>query len=323
MLYPLKFTPLLKSIIWGGNKISKYKQIQPELAGIGESWEISGVPNNVSVVANGELKGKPLSELITSYKERLLGTKVYQQFGETFPLLIKFIDAEQDLSVQVHPNDEIAKKRHNSFGKTEMWYIVKAEENAYLYAGLSKEMLPQQFTQSVEDDSFINYLRKYSVQQGDTFFIPAGCVHAIGSGCFILEIQQTSDVTYRIYDYNRKDKDGNSRELHVEEAKDVIDYQSSSEAKVNYPKGKEIENLVKSDCFVTNLIEGKQGEVIHLTHDDVFVVYICVEGNVKLTDNKGNTVDIKQGETVLIPAENTHLITILPQEKSKLLETYL
>ncbi|GHT26566.1 hypothetical protein AGMMS4957_22030 [Bacteroidia bacterium] len=209
-MYPLKFEPILKSIIWGGEQIAAFKNLPPT-DGIGESWEISGVAGNVSAVSNGSLKGQLLTDLLATDGERLLGKAVYKRFGNTFPLLIKFIDARTPLSIQVHPDDELAKKRHNSFGKTEMWYVVKAAPGASLYSGFCKPMDANKYVQSLADDTFMDYLQKYEVAPDDVFFLPAGRVHAIGAGCFIAEIQQTSDITYRIYDYNRKDANGNPR----------------------------------------------------------------------------------------------------------------
>lgn len=322
-LYPLKFDPLLKTIIWGGEKISKYKKLNTSLEKIGESWEISDVPGNISIVSNGELKGKNLDEVISLYGERLVGKSIIERFGNTFPLLIKFIDAQQNLSIQVHPDDKLAQKRHHTPGKTEMWYVVEATDQAFLYSGFEKELPKEKYQSYVNDSKLLDYLKKHSVKAGDVFYLPAGRIHAIGAGCFIVEIQQTSDITYRLYDYDRKDKNGNPRELHTEMAMDAIDFNVYPEYKVDYKLGKKQQQLVNSPYFITNLIEGEKGEIIHSTHNDTFVVYICIEGKAQLTDNKGNSIDIEQGETVLIPAENAHLITILITEKSKMLETFL
>jgi mannose-6-phosphate isomerase len=323
MLYPFKFEPILKEIIWGGDEICRFKNIQPQRSGIGESWEISHVKDNVSVVANGSLKGKSLEELIETYGEKLLGRPVIDRFGTTFPLLIKFIDARDSLSIQVHPDDELAKKRHNSFGKTEMWYIIQASKDAFLYSGFAHAITPEQYVHSLEDDTFMNYLQKHEVQAGDVFFLPAGRVHAIGAGCFIAEIQQTSNITYRIYDYNRKDAQGNPRELHTELAKDAIDYKVYPDYKLQYPAGeRETEPLVACPYFTTELIDAKKGREIRRTHKDTFSIYICMKGKVNLTDKQGYSLTLKQGETVLVPAEN-ELTTLQFEEDSRLLETYL
>ncbi|MCL1933766.1 MAG: class I mannose-6-phosphate isomerase [Candidatus Azobacteroides sp.] len=323
MLYPLKFEPILKEIIWGGDEICHFKNLHPQRSGIGESWELSHVKNNVSIVANGELKGKSLEELIETYREKLSGKKAIERFGTTFPLLIKFIDAHDSLSVQVHPNDSLAKKRHNSFGKTEMWYVIRATPDAFLYSGFARSMTPEEYLQSIKDNTFTDYLQRHDVKPGDVFFLPAGRVHAIGAGCFIAEIQQTSDITYRIYDYNRKDANGNPRELHTELAKDAIDYTIYPDYKLNYTPGQQpIQALVSCPYFTTNLIEGKKDDMIQTTHPDSFSVYIGLEGTVQLIDNNDYSVEIRQGETVLVPAENR--LTILTfKEEGKLLETYI
>ena len=323
MLYPLKFEPILKEVIWGGDEICRFKNLHLQRTGIGESWELSHVKNNISIVANGELKGKSLEELIESYQEKLLGKKIIERFGTTFPLLIKFIDAHDALSVQVHPNDLLAKKRHNSFGKTEMWYVVNATPDAYLYSGFAQSITPEEYVRSLKDDTFINYLQRHEVKVGDVFFLPAGRVHAIGAGCFIAEIQQTSDITYRIYDYNRKDANGNPRELHTELAKDAIDYKVYPDYKLNYIPGQQpVQSLVSCPYFTTNLIEGKKGDTLQTSHPDSFSIYIALKGALQLTDNKCYSLAIRQGETVLIPAEN-RLTTLAFKEDGKLLETYI
>jgi len=323
MLYPLKFEPILKEIIWGGDEICRFKNLHPQRSGIGESWEVSHVKNNVSIVANGNLNGKSLEELIETYRERLLGEKVIEHFGTTFPLLIKFIDARDSLSVQVHPDDLLAKKRHNSFGKTEMWYVIQAMPDAFLYSGFSQPITPEEYVRSLEDDTFINYLQRHEVKPGDVFFLPAGRVHAIGAGCFIAEIQQTSDVTYRIYDYNRKDANGNPRELHTELAKDAIDYAIYPDYKLDYTPGQQpVQALISCPYFATNLIEGKKGDLVQTAHPDSFSIYIGLEGRLQVTDGNGCSVEIRQGETVLLPAEN-RLTSLNFTEKGKLLETYI
>jgi len=323
MLYPLKFKPILKEIIWGGDEICRFKNLYPLREGIGESWELSHVKNNVSVVANGELKGKSLEELIETYREDLSGKKVIERFGNVFPLLIKFIDARDSLSVQVHPDDRLAKKRHNSFGKTEMWYVVRAAQDAFLYSGFAQAITPDEYVRSLEDDTFVNYLQRHKVNPGDVFFLPAGRVHAIGAGCFIAEIQQTSDITYRIYDYNRKDANENPRELHTDLAKDAIDYSIVPDYKLNYTPGQQpVQTLVSCPYFTTNLIEGKKDDIIQAMHPDSFTIYIGLEGNIQLTDSNGYSVEIRQGETVLLPAEN-QITQLLFKEKGKLLETFI
>lgn len=322
-LYPFTFQPILKSIIWGGSDICPFKGITPVQEGIGESWELSAVEGNISFVANGALAGTSLDNLIKTYGASLLGKKVVEQFGDTFPLLIKFIDARDNLSIQVHPDDELAEKRHHSFGKTEMWYVIKAAEGAGLYSGFSEKIDAEEYVQRVENNTIMDVLKRYDVSAGDVFFLPAGRVHAIGSGCFIAEIQQTSNITYRIYDYNRKDANGKGRELHTELAKDAIDYTLLPDYRTHYKdeKNKAVE-LVSCKYFTTNLLDLDKEIERDFSSLDSFVVYICMEGTLKLEDNKGNILNMHQGQTVLIPADTTS-VRITPSEKTKLMETYI
>lgn len=322
-LYPLKFKTILKSIIWGGDEICKFKNITPLQKGIGESWEISSVKGNVSVVANGELENRSLDEIIAEYKEQLVGKKNFETFGTTFPLLIKFIDARENLSIQVHPDDELAKARHNSFGKTEMWYVINAAPGAFLYSGFEKQMTPESYVKSIEDNTFVESLSKHDIKKGDVFFLPAGRVHAIGAGTFIAEIQQTSDITYRIYDYNRKDAYGNGRELHTELAKDAIDYKLYDNYKSSYSR-KENQAVELESCryFTTNLLELTKDITRDYSENDSFIAYICMGGACNIRDNKGNDLSVKQGETILIPAD-TKSVSISPEGNVLLLETYV
>jgi mannose-6-phosphate isomerase len=322
-LYPLKFNPILKSIIWGGSEICTFKNIEPKQDSIGESWEISGVKGNVSVISNGEFAGKSLDEVLAENKEALVGKKVYEQFGNTFPLLIKFIDARDNLSIQVHPDDELAKIRHNSFGKTEMWYVVNAAPNAFLYSGFEKNITPDEYVKAVENNTFTDTLKKYDVKAGDVFFLPAKRVHAIGAGCFIAEIQQTSDITYRIYDYSRKDAQGNSRELHTELAKDSIDYNVYDSYKTGYtPQKNQPVELISCPYFTTNLLDIDAQMVRNYANLDSFVIYICLEGHCTIRDYRGNSVFLQQGESMLIPAD-TESTLIIPSAATKILETYI
>lgn len=322
-LYPLKFEPLLKSIIWGGDEICKFKHISPVQDGIGESWEISGVEGNVSVIANGELKGQKLDDIISRYKEELVGKHVFEKFGATFPLLIKFIDARDNLSIQVHPDDELGMKRHNSFGKTEMWYVINAAPGAFLYSGFARQLTPDSYVDSINDNTFIDYLQKHDVERGDVFFLPAGRVHAIGAGTFIAEIQQTSNITYRIYDYNRKDANGNARELHTDLAKDAIDFKIYDNYKNRYqPEKNEVVELETCQYFTTDLLELDKAISRDYTATDSFVIYICMGGACTITDNKGNKLDVRQGESILIPAD-TESVNIEPDGNVLLLETFV
>ena len=321
-LYPLKFKPILKSIIWGGSDITKFKNIEPIQDGIGESWEISGVEGDISIIENGHLAGTSLKTLLSESREQLVGAEVYHKFGNKFPLLIKFIDAQDDLSIQVHPDDKLAGERHNSFGKTEMWYVVKAAPGAFLYTGFEKEISPDEYEESIEDNSFTDSLKKYVVKEGDVFFLPAGRVHAIGAGCFIAEIQQTSDITYRIYDYYRKDAQGNSRELHTELAKEAIDFKLYNTYQTEYNKdlNKPVE-LVTCPYFTTNLLELNEFTKRDYSQKDSFVIYMCLEGSLNLVDNKGNSLLIERCESLLIPAE-TNYVEISPNNHCKLLEVF-
>jgi mannose-6-phosphate isomerase len=322
-MYPFIFKPILKEIIWGGTAIRPFKGLEPSDVKTGESWELSHVEGNYSVVANGALAGKTIDELIALYGACLTGEKVFQRFGATFPLLIKFIDAHENLSVQVHPNDELAQARHHSFGKTEMWYVVKAAPGAALYSGFSRQIDKEEYVRRIGDDSIMDVLQRYEVEEGDVFFLPAGRIHAIGAGCFIAEIQQTSDITYRIYDYNRKDATGNSRELHTELAKDAIDYTVYPDYRTAYtPLPNRVVPLVQCKYFTTNLLELDLPKERDCAAIDSFIVYICMEGKTILRDNRNNELTVHQGQTVLIPAETQH-ITITPEPQCKLLETYM
>lgn len=323
MLYPMTFKPILKKIIWGGADICPFKGITPVQDGIGESWELSHVEGNYSIVDNGELEGQTLDELIRRHGKDLLGEKVIEQFGSIFPLLIKFIDARDDLSIQVHPDDELAKERHNSFGKTEMWYVINAAQGAALYSGFSKQIDADEYVKRVQDNTIMDVLQRYEVAPGDVFFLPAGRVHAIGSGCFIAEIQQTSNITYRIYDYDRKDASGNGRELHTELAKDAIDYRMSPDYRTHY-KAHTNATVELADCnyFTTNLLDIDTIMVRDFSELDSFVVYICMEGKASIRDNKGNETYVHQGQTVLIPAD-TDVVTISPIPGAKFMETYI
>lgn len=323
MLYPLTFKPILKSVIWGGSQICPFKGITPTEEGVGESWELSHVDDNFSAVAEGELANKSLDELIKEYGKELVGGKVMERFGSRFPLLIKFIDARDNLSIQVHPDDELAKVRHNSFGKTEMWYVIKADKGASLYSGFSQQIDKEEYVKRVGNNTIMDVLKKYDVSEGDVFFLPAGRVHAIGAGCFIAEIQQTSNITYRIYDYNRKDKNGNTRELHTELAKDAIDYTLYPDYRTHY-KAHTNATVNLADCkyFTTNLIELDTVMVRDFEELDSFVVYICMEGSATLRDSNGYEIRIHQGQTALIPANNK-TVAIIPAPKAKFLEAYI
>lgn len=322
-MYPYLFQPILKEIIWGGTDIRPFKGMTPTQEKIGESWELSHVDGDFSVVTYGADKGKTIDELIREYGESLLGAGVMKRFGTRFPLLIKFIDAWDDLSIQVHPDDVLAEKRHHSFGKTEMWYVIKATPDAALYCGFSQPIDADEYVRRVEDNSIMEVLKRYDVTAGDVFFLPAGRVHAIGAGCFIAEIQQTSNITYRIYDYNRKGADGKGRELHTELAKDAIDYTFQSDYRTHYtPQPGAAVELVQCPYFTTRLLETETPMMRDYATLDSFVVYICMAGSVELRDDNGNELTVSQGQTVLFPA-TTQSVTLKPAPQAKLLETYI
>ncbi|MDD2286153.1 MAG: class I mannose-6-phosphate isomerase, partial [Paludibacter sp.] len=254
-LYPLKFTPILKDKIWGGSTLKKLFNKPSETDKLGESWELSGYNGDISVASNGFLAGKSLGELIENYKGDLVGSQVYDRFGRTFPLLFKLIDANDNLSIQVHPGDEVALERHNSFGKTEMWYVIDAEPEGELIIGFKKDCTKEAYLKALEDGNLGDLLQCVKVAKGDVLFIPAGLVHAIGKGVVLAEIQQTSDITYRIYDYNRLDENGKERDLHTEDVLDVIDFTASSDPKTPYTRSiNELATLVSCEYFTTNII---------------------------------------------------------------------
>ena len=322
-LYPLKFSPICLEKIWGGNRLKTLLNKKYDTKNCGESWEISGVEGNISVVANGFLKGNDLSELIEIYMGDLVGDKVYEKFGTEFPLLIKFIDAQDDLSIQVHPNDELSKERHNAFGKTEMWYVVDVTEGALINSGFNQPVNKEKYIEYLENGNLIDLLKYDEASVGDVYFIPAGRVHAIGKGSLVAEIQQTSDVTYRIFDYNRKDDKGNERELHTELALDAIDFSFLDDYKTKYSaETNKSTEIVSCKYFNTNILEFDKSIVKDYFSLDSFVIYITLEGNFEIETEAGNE-KVGKGETVVIPA-NIDLLKLIPaSEKVKLLEVYI
>ncbi|MFB6320480.1 type I phosphomannose isomerase catalytic subunit [Saccharicrinis sp. FJH54] len=322
LLYPLKFEPVLHEKIWGGSYLKdKLNKNAGEKARVGESLEISSVEGSVSVVANGFLAGNPLDELIEVYMGDLVGDVVFDKFGTVIPLLIKFIDANADLSIQVHPDDEYAAERHGKLGKNEMWYIVDAQPGAYIIPGFSKDVTREEVQNCIDEGNFEDILTKFPVKRGDVFMIPAGRVHALCAGVVVAEIQQTSDVTYRLYDYKRKDDNGNFRELHIEDSLNVLHYSkpgaflSKYEVELNQPV-----NLQRNKFFTVNLLHLDQAVKRDYYLLDSFEIIMCVEGEAVIaTENE--PVTIKAGETVLIPAEIRE-VSFLPMGEVKLLEIY-
>ena len=318
----IKFEPILKEKIWGGEKLKNILNKKSTRNDVGESWEISDVKGDTSIVTNGKLAGKDLKEIISEYKGAFLGDKIYKHFGEKFPLLIKFIDAKEALSIQLHPHDDLAKKRHNSFGKTEMWYVMQADTKANLIVGFQKDVTPDEYLHHLENKSLTDILNIDEVKKGDVYFIPTGRVHAIGAGVLLAEIQQTSDITYRIYDWDRPNPDGTFRDLHTEEALDAIEYTSKKNYKTEY---KEIQNesseIVSCPYFTTNVLPIKGSISLNHQNKDSFVIYMCVSGNA-VFEYENQTEILKMGETILIPACIKD-IKITSEENSELLEVYI
>ena len=315
-----KFEPLLKQTLWGGDKIIPFKHLNTKMEQVGESWEISGVKDNETIVANGPEKGKTLNQLVREQKGKLVGNENYERFGNEFPLLIKFIDARQDLSIQVHPTDEVAHRQGKSRGKTEMWYALDSDAGAQLYNGLKQQITPEQYKAMVENDTITNALARYEVHEGDVFFIPAGRIHAIGAGCFVAEIQQTSDVTYRIYDFKRKDKNGNYRELHTKEAAESIDYTVLPNYRTEYePTQNEGVQLISCPYFTTAIYDLTEPMMLDYSELDSFVILIAVKGEGRLICN-GEEMPFQMGDTVLIPASTEE---VKVEGEIKFLETYV
>ncbi|MBK9355833.1 MAG: class I mannose-6-phosphate isomerase [Bacteroidales bacterium] len=325
-LYPLKFQPVLKDKIWGGSKIRTVLGIDfAPLPNCGEAWVMSGVEGNQTAIVNGFLSGNDLNELVEIYMGDLVGDAVYERFGNEFPILVKFIDAAEYLSIQVHPDDELAAKRNIGYGKSEMWYIIDADPGSELISGFSQKVDKAVYLEKLEDKTLREILNFEKVKKGDVFYMPAGRVHALGPGIFLAEIQQTSDTTYRIYDWDRVDSEGKSRELHVEEALDAIDFNVYDDYKSAYePKKNGSANLVASPFFTTNLIELDKALAKDYSELDSFVIYVCVEGSVTVVHN-GLTeaqVRISQGEALLLPA-SIDRADIIPSMPSRILEVYI
>ncbi|MEE3447636.1 MAG: type I phosphomannose isomerase catalytic subunit [Bacteroidales bacterium] len=323
-LYPLKFTPIYKTPIWGGNgfKTKLHRTNAPEKCG--ESWEVSDVKDNVSVVCNGFLAGNDLSELLEVYMGDLVGDSVYEKFGNDFPLLIKFIDANDKLSVQVHPDDDLAAEKHNSYGKTEMWYVLEAEKDAELVCGFNREVSKEEYLAKTTAGSLTELLNYIKVKKDDVFFIPAGRVHAIGAGIMLAEIQQSSDITYRIYDYDRKGADGKPRELHLAQAAEAIDYEFYGDYKISCsPVMNKTVNAVDCQYFTTNVFRFNMPVEKDFPEIDSFIIYMCTEGGCRIEYEGGeDSVALKKGETVLVPAMIKNLC-FYPEKETSLIEVYI
>ena len=322
--YPLMFSPIFKEKIWGGHKINTILgKDYGDLDNCGETWEISGVAGDVSIVSNGPLVGKPLDELVKKYKGRLVGNRVYDKYGDEFPLLVKFIDAAADLSIQVHPNDELAQQRHGCRGKAEMWYMLQADEGSSLISGFNCDLDKEAYLKALQNGHLESVLNRESVKAGDVFYLPAGRVHTIGKGLLLAEIQETSDVTYRIYDFDRIDKDGSKRELHTELALDALDFKKQKEYKTKYNKvADKAVQLIECSYFTTNKIELKSS-VIRVNDDlDSFLIYLCVDGEARV-ETKTGAVDLQKGQACLVPAECTKELKLITNSFGELLESYI
>ena len=316
--YPLQFEPILKDRIWGGEKLKTIlnKPITSKITG--ESWELSTVEGDVSVVSNGVLKGKSLMQLIDEMPNEILGTKVYNQFGKQFPLLFKYLDAREDLSIQVHPNDALAKERHNSFGKTEMWYVTQADADARIIVGFKENSSKEEYLKHLEDKTLVSILDTVKAKAGDVFFLETGTVHAIGAGLVVAEIQQTSDITYRLYDFDRKDAHGNTRELHVDLALDAINYNKVETQKKYETKVNTSNTVVDCPYFTTNFIP-LENKVEVAKSGETFTVYMCIEGSFEIEYEAFKQSYIK-GDTILVPAEINAFIL---NGKASILEIYI
>ncbi|MCB8963432.1 MAG: class I mannose-6-phosphate isomerase [Bacteroidales bacterium] len=324
-LYPLKFQTQYKERIWGGRKLESvlHKAIPSDISNCGESWEISAVQDSVSVVSNGFLAGNDLQELIEVYMGELVGDSIYEKFGDEFPLLIKLIDAQDVLSIQVHPDDDTAQRVHHAYGKTEMWYVIDAEDDSYIITGFNREVTREEYLACLSNKSLKSILNIEATKPGDIFYIPSGRVHAIGKGVLLAEIQQTSDITYRIYDWDRVDANKRPRELHTDLAIDVIDFSEAKDSKWTKP---DVENrtaeLVKCNYFTVNRIT--LTETVHRDYDllDSFVVYLCLDGQMEIEYTQGRYETIAMGETVLIPACFSHIV-LRPASSCTVLEIYV
>lgn len=316
-----RFKPLLKQTLWGGEKIIPFKHLASDLTNVGESWEISGVQGCETTVEGGDYDGKPLSAVVAELQDKLVGKANYERFGNEFPLLIKFIDANKPLSIQVHPNDETAKKFGQSHGKTEMWYVMDSDPDADMLVGLKKRITPEQYKAMVANDTIVNALGHYQVREDDCFFLPAGRIHSIGKGCFLCEIQQTSDLTFRIYDFKRRDKDGNFRQLHTEQAAQSIDFRIEQNYRTEYvPQKDRGISLIQCPYFKTFVYDLTRPMTIDVTDLDSFIITIVVWGSGRMTDDEGNNYEVAAGDTLLFPATTKFIHT---DGELKFLETFV
>jgi mannose-6-phosphate isomerase len=322
-LYPFKFQPILKDKIWGGSRLKNILNKPTNSDKCGESWEISAVQGNISKVKNGFLAGNNLQELIEIYMGDLVGVRIYERYGIEFPLLIKFIDANDVLSVQVHPDDELAMKRHKAYGKTEMWYIINAEKGAELICGFNRDMDRETYLKHLQNKTLKEILNFEKVKAGDVFFTPSGRVHAVGAGILLAEIQQTSDITYRIYDWDRVDEKGNPREMHTELALDAIDFKFYGKYRTEYmPDLNQTTGIADCKYFTAGLIYFDKPVEKDYDFIDSFIIYMCLEGKININYGSGFSESMVAGETVLVPAVIKNL-NLIPQGTARALEVYI
>lgn len=324
-LYPLLFNPNLHSVVWGGNQLKPYKGLEPSDEPIGESWEVSAVPTSTNIVSNGVYAGKNLISVINENPDALLGKKVNEKYQGKLPLLVKFIDAKRDLSIQVHPNDEMAKREHGKMGKSEMWYVIKADEGAHLYAGFKQEITPEEYQKRIADGTITNVLADHKVKAGDVFYLPAGRVHAICGGILLAEVQQSSDVTYRIFDYNRPGMDGKPRELHTELAAKALDYHVIDNYRTDYAdSSNKAVQIIDSPYFSVRVLEVSKPFHRDLLKYDSFIIAMCIEGDCKIrVRSTGEEVLLKQGNSTLIPAAIADYDIVPQSGKSRILDAFI
>ncbi len=325
MYYPLLFKPNLHTVVWGGQRLRQYKGMEPNDEPIGESWEVSAVPSSTSIVANGPWTGKLLTEVIDEAPEDILGKAVNKKYGGKLPLLVKFIDAKRDLSIQVHPNDEMAQREHGKMGKSEMWYVIRADEGSYLYAGFNKEITPEEYQQRVSDGTIVDVLAKHYVSPGDVFYLPAGRVHAICGGIMLAEVQQSSDVTYRIFDYNRPGLDGKPRELHTKLAAQALDYHVEKNYRTEYADtGNRAVQIIDTPYFDVRVMEVSKSFHRDLRKYDSFVISMCIEGDCKIViRSTGDEIVLHEGNSTLIPAAIADFDIIPLNGKSKTIDAFI
>lgn len=324
-IYPFLFEPNLHSVIWGGNQLRSYKGLETSDEPIGESWEVSAVPTSTSIISNGTWKGKDLITAINEHPEEILGKAVNEKYHGQLPLLVKFIDAKRNLSIQVHPNDEMAMRIHGKMGKSEMWYIIKADEDAHLYAGFKQEITPEEYQQRIADGTITEVLADHKVKAGDVFYLPAGRVHAICGGIMLAEVQQSSDVTYRIFDYNRPDMDGEPRELHTELAAQALDYHVEDSYRTEYTDttNKAVQ-IIDSPYFSVRVVDINQQMHRNLIKYDSFIITMCLEGNCKIhIRSTGEEVLLKQGHSALIPAAIADYDITPLNGKTRILDSFI